>query len=458
MTGDHTKKKGSSPETGEQRKRKMTRILPKPEYELELAKTRDHRMEWFRKGRFGMFVHYGLYSILGRMEWAQCIECIPPEEYQELAKQWKPREGICREWAMQAKAAGMKYMVMTTRHHEGFSLWNSKVNPFNSYNVCGRDIVQEFVDACREFDLKIGFYSSLMDWHHPDGYTCAYDNEARRRFLDYIEALNVELLSNYGKIDMLWYDVACPMQNWEGWDSLARNQRLRELQPDIVINNRSLLPEDVGTPEGHLGAEAGDWEACMTFNDISWGYVDEKQVAPYSYTAQRILRMLRTVGASGGNLLLNVGPKADGSVPEDVKKPLNEVGQWLRNNGEALYNTDRISKYGNVGNDCSAICSCTVAPGGRTIYFWNWIWPHGGEIFFGGFGTAPKSVELLDGTKLEFEHKGYRTIIRGLPEECPDPQGVAVFKFTFDEDPKYMEKSYYPQFTNGWDRIPGLHL
>ena len=139
-------------------------------------------MAWWREARFGMFIHYGLYSQLGRNEWVQLHENIPRDEYARLADTFRPREGICREWASQAKAAGMKYMVLTTRHHEGFSLWNSKVNQYNSFNACGRDIVAEFVDACREFGLGIGFYSSLMDWHHEDGYKCAYDTAARRRF------------------------------------------------------------------------------------------------------------------------------------------------------------------------------------------------------------------------------------------------------------------------------------
>lgn len=153
----------------------------------------------------------------------------------------------------------MKYAVLTTRHHEGFSLWDSKANPYNSVNYGPhRDIVREFVDACREFGLKIGFYSSLMDWHHPDGWKCAYDVEARKRFNQYIKDLNTELLTNYGKIDILWYDVSCPMENWEGWDSVALNQHLRSLQPDLIINNRSKLDEDFGTPEEHISAESRD--------------------------------------------------------------------------------------------------------------------------------------------------------------------------------------------------------
>lgn len=425
----------------------MTKILSKPDYEKQLADTREQRMAWFREARFGMFVHYGLYSVLGRHEWARAFECIPKDEYEQLADKFNPREGICREWAAQAKAAGMRYMVLTTRHHEGFSLWNSKTNPFNSYNACGRDLVREFVDACREFGLKIGFYSSLMDWHHPDGASCAYDEAARRRFLDYIEALNTELLTEYGKIDMLWYDVPCPMEGWEGWDSLVRNQRLRELQPHIVINDRSRLAEDLGTPEGHLNGGGRYWESCMTFNDISWGYVDEEEAQPYAYNAHRILRMLRTVAHGGGNLLLNIGPKADGSVPADAVKPLNEVGKWLERNGEAFYLTK--GNQANIGRDSSGLCSQTIGIDGKTVYFWNWIWPKDGEMGFGGFKKGPKSVELLDGTKVEFENGDFRTVLHDLPVKSPDPLGVTVFKFVFDEEPEYIWAARSPQIYNG---------
>ena len=431
----------------------MAQIVSKAEYEQQCAATRDRRMAWWREARFGMFIHYGLYSQLGRNEWVQLHENIPRDEYARLADTFRPREGICREWASQAKAAGMKYMVLTTRHHEGFSLWNSKVNPYNSFNACGRDIVAEFVDACREFGLGIGFYSSLMDWHHEDGYKCAYDTAARRRFLDYIEALNTELLTNYGKIDILWYDVPCPMENWEGWDSLERNQRLRELQPDIIINNRSRLPEDIGTPEGHVTAEANDWEACMTFNDISWGYVDETQATPYVYTAPRILKMLNTASAGGGNLLLNIGPAPDGSVPSDAVKPLNEVGKWLERNGEAVYPVRRPKGFMRAGGN--GVCATTQSADGKIVYLWNWIWPSYGEMGFGGYMSAPESVTLIDGTPIDFVYKGQRILMKNLPKSAPDPLGVTIIKMTFASPPEWYRGTYYPQISGGYDRSGG---
>jgi alpha-L-fucosidase len=298
------------------------------------------------------------------------LENYPIEEYEKLANQFNPKPGAPRQWAELAAKAGMKYMVMTTRHHEGLSLWDSKVNPYNSVNHGPkRDIVREFVDACREFDLKIGFYSSLMDWHHPDGWRCAFDTQARQRFNAYIRELNRELLTQYGKIDILWYDVARPMESWEGWDSLEMNQMMRELQPHILINNRSRLDEDFGTPEEHLTAMDRDWEACMTFNGISWGYVDSAQASPYSYNAQRIIRMLNTVTAGGGNLLLNIGPTPDGSVPPEATEPLTTVGRWLAENGKAVYGKKPKSTYANSNGVCGASFD------GSNVYVWNWIWP-----------------------------------------------------------------------------------
>jgi len=429
----------------------MGQFVSKPEYEAQTAASRDERMKWWREARFGMFIHYGLYSEVGRNEWVMTHENIPIAEYEKLADTFAPKPGAPREWAQLAKKAGMKYMVMTTRHHEGFSLWDSKVNPFNSVNHGPkRDIVREFVDACREFDLGGGFYSSLMDWHHPDGWKCAFDTEARRRFTKYIWDLNVELLTNYGKIDILWYDVSLPMESWEGWDSLERNQHLRSLQPGLIINDRSKLAEDFGTPEEHITAADRDWEACMTFNGISWGYVDSKQAAAYSYTAGRILKMLSTWSAGGGNLLLNIGPTPDGSVPEEAIGPLETVGAWLEENGAAAYGPKvKSSHFIRASFGANGVSS--ASSDGKTIYIWNWIWPERGEMGIGGYLTAPKSVRLLkDGSKIDFRHRGDRIILKGLPSECPDTTaGVAVIALEFDDSPQFRFASAYPQLHGG---------
>lgn len=429
----------------------MNEILSKAEYEAMCDASRDRRMKWWREARYGMFVHFGLFSLLGRNEWSMALENWDVADYEKLADSFRPRPGAPREWAKLAKEAGMKYMVMTTRHHEGFSLWDSKANPYNSVNLGPkRDIVREFVDACREFDLKIGFYSSLMDWHHPDGWKCASDPAARKRFLRYIEDLNTELLTNYGKIDILWYDVPRPLADHEAWDSVARNQRLRKLQPDIIINNRSRLDEDFGTPEEHLTAENRDWEACMTFNGISWGYVDPVQAAPYNYTPQQIVRMLHSVTSKGGNLLLNIGPAPDGSVPPDAVGPLRKVGAWLRENGRAVYGKkDKTQVLSNFVNGLSY-----VSQEGDTIYLWNWIWPKDRMLIVGGdFGGAVlrDATMLRDNSKVEFEQRGARIFLRGLPEKSPDETlGIAVFALRFDRPVKKIIRcSNYPQANAG---------
>jgi alpha-L-fucosidase len=426
----------------------MSKLLSKPEYEKWVASTRPERMAWWREARFGMFVHYGLYALVGRNEWVMSLENYPIAEYEKLASQFNPKPGAPREWAKLAKQAGMKYMVLTTRHHEGFSLWDSKANPYNSVNYGPkRDIVAEFVAACREYDLKIGFYSSLMDWHHPDSWRCAFDSQARLRFNAYIRALNRELLTQYGKIDILWYDVSRPMESWEGWDSLELNQMVRELQPHILINNRSRLDEDFGTPEEHLTAMDRDWEACMTFNGISWGYVDSAQAIPYSYNSQRIIKMLNTVTSGGGNLLLNIGPTPDGSVPAEAVAPLTTVGKWLAENGKAVYGVKPKSTFGNANGVCAASFD------GSSVYIWNWIWPAGGEMALGGFMSPVKAVRLVkDGSPVAFEQRGHRILLENLPKSSPDIHaGVAVLELEFDAAPEFHRASYYPQLHGGQD-------
>jgi len=429
------------------------KILGKPEYIKHLEETRDTRMAWWREARFGMFVHIGIYSALARHEWAMAFESWPVEEYEKLADRFTVKEGAAESWAALAKEAGMKYMVLTTRHHDGFSLWDSKANPFNSMNYGPRrDIVREYVDACRAQGLGVGFYSSLMDWHHPDGGISAYDSAARKRFQDYLYAINAELLTNYGKIDILWYDVPCPMEHHEGWNSLEMNQRLRALQPHIIINNRCHLPEDFGTPEEQIKPEEkNDWEACMTFNGISWGYVDSEKAIPYSYNAQRILRMLSTVSSDGGNLLLNIGPTPDGSVPSEAVEPLKTVGRWLKENGESAYGKLDRSKY----RFCSGVCSVSVK--GNSIYLWNWIWPKDGEIMIGGFTSKVKNIRILATNEpVAFEQKDWRIILKGLPKDVPDKTaGVTVIVVEFDEDIGFTPFARQPSLNNGKEFIFG---
>jgi len=408
-------------------------VVGRREYEASVAASRDERMKWWREARYGMFVHWGLYAQVGRNEWVQSIEGIPVDEYAELAKSFKPKERPAREWAKLASESGMKYMVMTTKHHEGFCLWDSKHTDFNAMKACGRDLVKEYVEACREFGLRIGFYYSLMDWHHPDGASAAYDPEARKRFLDFTKGCVNELMSNYGKIDILWYDVARPFNSHEGWESLAMNQMARELQPHLIINNRSRLDEDFGTPEGHVRAEGAgrDWEACMTFDSASWGYMPS--AAQDSWNPRQILKMLNTAAGGGGNLLLNIGPKPDGSVPDAAVAPLTTVGKWLEQNGEAAYGAlDRANIRG-----------CTATGGfsrrGKTAYLWARHWP-GEDFALGGFKTKLASAKfLVSGDAVAFEQDETRIKLKNLPKECPDAvAGVTVIVLEFEAEPEHL--------------------
>jgi alpha-L-fucosidase len=427
------------------------------EYLAFTKASKERRIEWFRNARFGMFIHYGLFASHGMGEWAQVWENIKISDYEKLASAFCPKEGCADEWCRLAKEAGAKYAVLTTRHHEGFSLWDSKVNPFNSVNYGPhRDIVREFVDACRKYDLKIGLYSSLMDWRHPDAWKCMTDEDARARFTKYIEDMNVELLTNYGKIDILWYDMPWPKMSSRNWDSVNRNYKLRQLQPDILINNRSRMAEDFFTPEDAIKAEDdADWEACMTFNGFSWGYVDEEQIVPYSYSANQIIRMLRKCAGAGGNLLLNIGPKADGTVPAEALEPLKRVGGWLAENGEAAYGLKK--KFGGWYCGANNVTECTISTDDKTVYAWNYIWPSTGEMVFGGYINAPKKITLLStGEEIAFRHEGHRIIMTGLPKKSPDSNmGIAVIKMEFDEPFHYQYGSYYPQVSEGVDYSEG---
>ncbi len=385
---------------------------------------RERRMQWWHQAKFGMFIHWGLYSVLGRHEWAMENEGIPVPEYEQLAKQFTPRPNAAREWAKLARRAGMKYMVMTTKHHEGFCLFNTKLTDYCApKQACGRDLVKEFVDAARGEGMRVGFYYSLMDWHHPDGARCASDEAARRRFVDYIHGQVRELCTNYGKLDILWYDVAWPLDA-DGWESVKMNQMVRELQPDIIINNRSKVPEDFDTPEQRIQASRGRaWEACMTMND-SWGYqrADDNWKSP-----KTIVRNLVTCARDGGNYLLNIGPKPDGSVPEESVRILSDVGRWMDRNGVAIYGADpcevKRSSYINFSRK------------GNTLYLHVYYWP-GSTVAVGGLQTKVKSARLLaSGKPVEVKQDEFRVQFTGLPANAPDTP-VTVIAAECESEPK----------------------
>lgn len=402
-------------------------------YLKQTAATRAERMKWWHEARFGMFVHWGLYSQLGRHEWVMNRERIPIAEYEKLADSWRPKERPAREWARLAAQAGMKYMVMTTKHHEGFCLWDTQQTDYNAVkHGPGRDLVREYVEACREFGLKVGFYYSLMDWHHPDGALCAKDEAARRRFLDFTKGCVRELCTNYGKLDILWYDVSWPLKSPELWESYEMNAMARELQPHIIINNRSQLDEDFGTPEEHVTAasEGRAWEACMTFNG-SWGYMPS---AIDWHSVRAVIGMLRTASAGQGNLLLNIGPAPDGSIPPEAPERLLAVGQWLKQNGEAVYGqVDRAD--GRM--EWMPTGQWTIK--GNTAYYWCNRWP-GKELAIGGLQVkVQRATFLATGDPIAYEQTENRLILKDLPLTNPDAiAGVCVIKLECDAPPRQV--------------------
>ena len=385
---------------------------------------RARRMKWWHDAKFGMFIHWGLYSLLGRHEWVMENEAIPVPEYEQLAKRFVPKPNAARDWARLAKRAGQKYMVMTTKHHEGFCLFESKLTSYCApKQACGRDLVKEYVEAARAEGLRIGFYHSLMDWHHPDGARCATDEAARRRFVDYIHGQIRELLTQYGKIDILWYDVAWPLDA-AGWESEKMNEMVFGLQPDIIVNNRNRLPGDFSTPEQRIQAEKEGraWEACMTLNQ-SWGYhaADDDWKSP-----KTVVRNLVTCARDGGNYLLNIGPRGDGSIPEESVRVSEAVGRWLKHNGAAIYGTEpcrvRRSNY------------CNFTRKGNTLYVHVHFWP-GDTVTVAGLQGKVTSARLLAGGQtVKFEQDRFRVRFTGLPKTAPDTP-VTVIAAQCDSEP-----------------------
>jgi alpha-L-fucosidase len=377
-------------------------------------KDQQRRLEWFRKARFGMFIHWGLYAQLGRHEWVMNRERIPVEEYEKLAATFKPGPWPARKWAKLAREAGQKYMVMTTKHHEGFCLFNSQLTDYNAVRRGPkRDLVAEYVEAARAEGLKVGFYYSLMDWHHPDGAKCASNEKSRRRFVDYIHGQISELLTNYGKIDVMWYDVSWPLDA-AGWESEKMNRMVLDLQPDIIINNRNQLPGDFGTPEGHIVAENRAWEACMTFND-AWGYTPIDTNYKNAWT---VVGMLRQVAAGNGNLLLNIGPAPDGSVPAPCVRILREVGAWMEKYGEAIHDaTDPVEQEW-------MITGAFTRKGDRLFYHCN-RWP-GKELAIGGLVCEVLEARVMGGPKARVKQVRDRLVISGLPEKAPDALDTVI--------------------------------
>ena len=330
--------------------------------ETEAQKT--ERLSWWTEARFGMFIHWGLYAQPARHEWVKKRERIPEEEYQKYFEMFNPDLFDPVEWARKAKAAGMKYAVITSKHHDGFNMFASEYTDYNIMNTpYGRDIIREWVDAFRSEGLRIGFYYSLIDWHHPD-YTIdrnhplsattreEYDKLNKDRdmsiYREYLKNQVSEILTNYGKIDILWLDFSFPGEFGKGredWGSVELLELVRGLQPGIIVNDRADLKDyqggwDFTTPEQfkvqkwpEINGEKIPWETCQTFSG-SWGYYRDEYT--WKDTKQLLVLLIESV-SKGGNLLLNVGPTARGTFDDRADKALSEMGKWMKYNSRSIY-------------------------------------------------------------------------------------------------------------------------
>jgi alpha-L-fucosidase len=410
--------------------------------------TYEERMKWFHEARFGLFIHWGLYSLLGRGEWTMFRERIRKEEYAKLAQRFKPAKFDANAWARLAVEAGMKYVVLTTRHHDGFCLFDSQVSDFTSVKTAAkRDFVAEYVEALRKAGLKVGFYYSLLDWRFPGYFDPAKYRKSADEMVEQFHAQVRELMSNYGKIDVLWYDgdwiahgkVAA--NKAEFWRSKEVNALARKLQPHILINNRSGIDEDLDTPEQHVTAsKAGrGWESCMTIGDsCGWGYIRN---SPNFKTVTQLLQNLVTAAAGEGNFLLNVGPKPDGTIRKKERARLQEMGEWLDVNGEAIYGSERCAL------DDGMLGMWTAK--GNTAYLHVFRWP-GEEAVVPLVKTKPKSAVLLGSAKplkVRLEYNG-RLVISGLPQRPPDPH-IAVIKVEFSGKPEALPEKDLAAWLSG---------
>ena len=331
----------------------------------ETKEEKESRLAWWTNDRFGMFIHWGTYSLAGRHEWVKKRERIDDETYQKYFDNFNPDLYNPREWAKLAKAAGMKYAVITSKHHEGFTLFDSKYTDYKVTNTpYGKDALKEWVDAFRAEGLKIGFYYSLIDWHHPEytidrnhplsanseeEYKELNKNRDMSKYREYLRNQVTEILTNYGKIDILWLDYSFPTgehgKGRDDWNSVELIKLVRQLQPEIIVNDRLDLKEywggwDFTTPEQFkvkewptYDGEKIPWETCQTFSG-SWGYYRDEMT--WKDNKQLLVLLIESV-SKGGNLLLNVGPTGRGTIDYRAEEALLKMGEWMKYNSRSIY-------------------------------------------------------------------------------------------------------------------------
>jgi alpha-L-fucosidase len=421
---------------------------PKPESKEQ----RDQRMQWWREARFGMFIHWGLYALpagewKGRTdhaEWIRDTAKIPLDEYDRFVGQFNPVKFDADQWVTIAKNAGVKYIVITSKHHDGFCLFSSK---YTDYNVMStplkRDIMKELAEACRRQGIRICWYHSIMDWHHPD-YLPRRGWEKRsaegansERYVAHLKNQLRELVTNYGKIGVLWFDG-----EWEKTWTHEHGQDLykyvRNLDPDIIINNRvdkgrqgmaGLTKEgdfagDFGTPEQEIpatGLAGVDWETCMTMND-HWGFNKHDQ---HWKSKEDLIRKLADIASKGGNFLLNVGPTGEGLIPQPSVERLEAIGQWMKVNGESIYGTG-ASPFKKL--DWGRCTQKQLPDGKTTLYLHVFQWPKDGKLSVPGLeNKVGKAYLLADSTQGALpiaQEKG--VVVVSVPAQAPDPINTVV--------------------------------
>ena len=383
------------------------------------TKTTAGDTRWFVRDRFGMFIHWGLYAMPARHEWIKQAEQIPDEKYQAYFRHFDPDLYDPELWARAAAGAGMKYFVVTTKHHEGFCLWDSKLTDYKAPNTpAGRDLLRPMVNAFRKQDMRVGFYHSLNDWHHPqfviDDLHAMRNHPDRARlnrqrrqekYVRYLHGQVRELLTRLGKIDIMWFDFSYPtrvgLKDWLGkgradWQSEKLYQLVRKLAPHIILNDRLDLEEgwDIKTPEQfqpcewpRVNGQPVVWEACQTFSG-SWGY--HRDEASWKSIDQLVQMLIDTV-SKGGNLLLNVGPTGRGEFDRRVLVRLEGMGEWMKRHSRSIYGCTQAPEEFVTPRDCRL----TYNPDKRRLYVHVFAWPFV-HLYLDGFAGKVAYAQLLN--------------------------------------------------------------